>query len=192
MAIVICYNLVMSNSNVVAVYIDGGNIYKRFKEIGILKDSKKFNYSSFIEHLVGKERILGSKQYYIGIVKNYDNSEKGEKLVKSQQKFLAGLQNEGFVIKSGTIMYDGGRIREKGIDVKLSLDLVIGAIENSFDTAIVISSDTDLIPAIKYVTGSRGKQVEYIGFGKNPSIGMIKECSVSRIFSETDLEIFLD
>ena len=110
--------------------------------------------------------------------------------MKSQQKFLNGLQTEGFEIKSGKIMYDNGNIREKGIDVKLSVDLVIGAVDNLYDTAVVISSDTDLIPAIKYVRNAKKKSVEYIGFGATPSFGMIKECSVSRVFSSTDLVKF--
>jgi len=121
------------------------------------------------------------------MVRNVDNSDKAEKMVRSQQKFLDGLQAEGFEIKRGKIMYDDGDIREKGVDVKLSLDLVIGAVDNLYDTAIVISSDTDLIPAIKYVRKAKNKKIEYVGFGAMPSFGMIKESSTSRIFSDTDL-----
>jgi uncharacterized LabA/DUF88 family protein len=174
---------------VVAIYIDGGNTYRRLKNICIPQKSSRFDYSAFIKHLVG-DRELVSKRYYVGIVKNVDGSEKSEKMVKSQQKFLSGLQSEGFEIKAGRIMYDGGSIREKGVDVKLSVDLVVGAADNIYDTAIVISSDTDLIPAIKYIRKAKNKNVEYVGFGTTPSFGMIKETSVSRIFSGTDLAQF--
>jgi uncharacterized LabA/DUF88 family protein len=110
---------------------------------------------------------------------------------KSQQKFLNNLRGEGFDIKPGRIMYDGAdRIREKGVDVKLSVDLVIGAVDNLYDTAVVISSDTDLIPAIKYVRNAKNKTVEYVGFADNPSFGLIKESSASRVFSKTDLSQF--
>ncbi|HEY4483345.1 MAG TPA: NYN domain-containing protein [Candidatus Paceibacterota bacterium] len=179
----------MTKKEVVAIYIDGSNTYQRLKEMGVPEAPKRFNFSAFVQHLVG-ERMLVSKRYYIGIVKNFENSEKGDKMVKGQQKFLEGLRTEGFEVKSGRIMYDGGRIREKGVDVKLSVDLVIGAVDDLYDTAIVISSDTDLIPAIKYVRKAKGKAVEYIGFGANPSIGMIKECSAPRIFAKTDLMQF--
>lgn len=172
----------------VAVYIDGSNTYQRLKGIGIPEQSKRFNFSAFIKHLVG-ERVLISKRYYVGIVKNIDKSEKAEQMVKSQQKFLDNLRTENFEVKPGRIMYDG-RIREKGIDVKLSVDLVIGAVDDLYDTAIVISSDTDLIPAIKYVCNAKRKIVEYVGFGASPSLGMIKESSVSRVFSSTDMVQF--
>jgi uncharacterized LabA/DUF88 family protein len=170
----------------VAIYIDGGNSYRRLKSIGIPEKSCRFDYSAFVDHLVG-DRVLVSKRYYVGIVRNVDESEKAEQMVKSQQKFLNALQTKGFEVKPGKIMYDDGNIREKGVDVKLALDLVIGAVDNWYDTAIVISSDTDLIPAIKYVRSAKNKKIEYIGFGVTPSLGMIKECSVPRVFSSTDL-----
>lgn len=170
----------------VAIYIDGGNLYRSLKNLGIPQKFARVNYSAFVEHLVGDRKLI-SKRYYVGIVRNIDNTEKGEQMVKSQQKFLENLRTEGFDVKPGKIMYDDGKIREKGVDVKLSVDLVIGAVDNLYDTAIVISSDTDLIPAIKYVRNAKGKKIEYIGFGSNPSIGMIKESSTPRIFSITDM-----
>ncbi|SRR3989338_2370380 len=169
----------------VVVYIDGGNTYRKLKELGLPQKDKRFNYSAFVNHLVG-ERNLASKRYYVGIVKNHDNSKKGGDMVKSQQKFLSGLENERFIVKRGRIMYDKDRIREKGVDVKLSVDLVIGAVDNLYDTAIVVSSDTDLIPAIQYVRNGKNKQVEYIGFASKPSFGLIKS-SKSRLFAESDL-----
>lgn len=176
----------MIKEEVVAVYIDGGNLYKRLKSLGIPQQSNRFNYSAFVKYLVGNRNLI-SKRYYVGTVKNVDGSEKAEKMVRSQQKFLDSIQKEGFEIKRGKIMYDGGNIREKGVGVKLSLDLVIGAVDNLYDTAIVISSDTDLIPAIKYARKAKNKDIEYIGFGASPSLGMIKESSIPRVFSNTDL-----
>lgn len=175
---------------IVAVYIDGGNTYRKLKELGVPEKLKRFDFSAFVTHLVG-ERTLLSKRYYVGIVKNFDNSDKGEKMVKSQQKFLNGLRTEDFSVKPGRIMYDGkDRIREKGVDIKLSLDLVIGAVDNLYDTAIIISSDTDLIPAIQYVRIAKKKIVEYIGFANSPSLGLIRESSASRLFSKLDLSKF--
>jgi len=149
----------MTGKEKVAVYIDGSNTYKRLKSLRIPQKSVRFDYSALIKNLVG-DRNLISKRYYVGMVRNVDNSEKAEKMVRNQQKFLDNLQAEGFEIKRGKIMYDDGKIREKGVDVKISLDLVIGAVDSLYDTAIVISSDTDLIPAIKYVRKAKNKNIE--------------------------------
>jgi hypothetical protein len=74
----------------VAVYIDGGNTYRRLKNLDIPQKEKRFDYSAFVAHLVG-ERTLISKRYYVGIVRNVDESDKAEKMVRSQQKFLKNL-----------------------------------------------------------------------------------------------------
>jgi uncharacterized LabA/DUF88 family protein len=44
------------------------------------------------------------------------------------------------------IEWDKGE--EKGIDVLLALGLVLGAIRDEYDVAVVVSGDTDLVPAI--------------------------------------------
>jgi len=173
----------------VAIYIDGSNTYNKLKSFGLPEEGKKFDFSAFVSHIVG-DRSLISKRYYVGIVRNHANSEKGDVLVRKQQQFLETLRTAGFEIKPGKIMYDSDRIREKGVDVKLAVDLVIGAADDLYDTAIVISSDTDLIPAIKYVLGGKKKNVEYIGFAGAPSLGMIKECSSQRLYAKEDLVPF--
>ncbi len=173
----------------IAVYIDGGNTYRKLKGFKLPEEGMRVDYPAMIKHFVG-DRELVSQRYYIGQVRNFDNSPKSEELVRKQQKFLDTLRNGGFSVKTGKIMYDADRIREKGVDVQLAVDLVVGASDNLFDTAIVISSDTDLIPAIKYVTHRKKKDVEYIGFAGSPSFGMIRECTTQRILTVQDLRPF--
>jgi len=74
--------------------------------------------------------------------------------------------------------------------VKLAIDLVIGAADNLYDIAIVVSSDTNLIPAIKYVLNGKKRKVKYVGFAGAPSLGMIKECGSQRLFAKEDLLLF--
>ena len=88
-------------------------------------------------------------------------------------------------------MENDGVYHEKGVDVKLAIDLLIGAYENLYDSAILISSDTDLIPAIKKVKFLK-KEVEYIGFAHKPSFGLQKVVSLSRLLIKEDLENFVD
>lgn len=120
-----------------AVYIDGNNFYKylKDKEVDFPKGAK-FNFKKFVEYLIG-DRTLASKRYYIGIARNIDKTKKSEQIVRGQQKFLAKLENDSFAIKRGKVMYDKGRIREKGTDVKIAVDLVVGAIEDIYDIVIL-------------------------------------------------------
>jgi len=165
----------------IAVYIDGNNFYNylKDKESNFFEGSK-FNYSKFIEFLTG-ERQCVSKRYYVGIARNLDNTDKSKQIVQGQQKFLSNIENEGFVIKRGRVMYDEGKIREKGTDVKIAVDLVVGAVDNLYDTAVLVSSDTDLIPAIQYIK-YKGKKLEYVGFSHNPSLGMQKYADFQYFF----------
>lgn len=125
----------------------------------------------------------------MGIVRDYNNTEKSRLMVKGQQKFLAHLENDGFVIERGKIVYDH-TIREKGVDVKIAIDMVIEGIEDKYDTAILVSSDTDLVPAIKYIQ-SKGKKVEYVGFSRRTSTALIKECDEQRVLGKAELQTFI-
>ena len=173
----------------VAIYIDGNNFYKylRNKEIDFPR-GVKFNFSKFVDFLTGKRELI-SKRYYIGIARNIDGSDKSKAIVSGQQKFLSKIENEGFVIKRGRVMYDGGRIREKGTDVKIAVDLIVGAVDDIYDTVILVSSDTDLIPAMNYVR-YKGKRVEYVGFSHAPSLGMQKHVDSSVLLRPDDIDKF--
>lgn len=181
--------IILKKQEAVAIYIDGNNFYKylKDKEIAFPK-GVKFDYGGFIKFLT-RGRKLASKRYYVGIARNFDGSEKSTRIVKGQQKFLSKIENEGFVIKRGRVIYDKGKIREKGTDVKIAIDLIVGAIENKYDTAILVSSDTDLIPAIKYLK-YKNKRFEYVGFSHSPSLGMQKFADLSILLLPEDIEKF--
>jgi len=86
-------------------------------------------------------------------------------------------------------MPSSGLYKEKGTDVKIAVDLIVGAVDNVYDTAIVVSSDTNLIPAIKYIK-YRKKKIEYVGFAHTPSLGIQKYANRSRLLLSEDVEKF--
>lgn len=174
----------------VAVYIDGSNFYGYLKdeEVNFLKGTK-FDFKKFVDFLVGENRECVSKRYYIGVFRNLDNTDKSKSLVSGQQKFFSNLENDGFTIKRGRIMPSGKVFKEKGTDVKIAVDLIVGAVDDIYDTAILISSDTDLIPAVKY-TKYKNKKIEYVGFAHAPSFGLLKYANFSILLLPRDIEKF--
>lgn len=174
----------------VAVYIDGSNFYGylKDKEINFPKGSK-FDFKVFVDFLIGNKRELVSKRYYTGVFRNLDGSEKSKNLVSGQQKFFTNIQKDGFIIKRGRIMPTGNVYKEKGTDVKISVDLIVGAVDDLYDTAILVSSDTDLIPAVCYLKYKK-KKLEYVGFAHAPSLGMQKYANLSRLLLPEDIEKF--
>lgn len=77
----------------------------------------------------------------------------------------------------------------KGVDVKLAVDILDMAYQDKYDTAIVISSDTDLIPGIVRAK-ELGKKIEYIGFSHRPSFAMQRYANLSRLLGRIELEQF--
>jgi len=61
--------------------------------------------------------------------------------------------------------------KEKGIDVKVAVDMVVAACDGKLKTAIIGSSDSDLQPAIAEL---RKRNVEriYLGFEMLPNKGL--------------------
>lgn len=175
----------MSKQERVAVFIDGSNLHGYLKDLRAdLPVGKRLEHDRLVSSLV-RDRDCVSKRYYVGIVRNYDNSAKSQAMVQAQQRFLAHLQKAGFAIKRGRILYEG-QIREKGTDVRIAVDLVVGAIDNQFDTAILVSSDTDLTPAIKYLK-YKGKKLEYVGFQHASSYHLQQLASSSTLLTSQDV-----
>ena len=53
---------------------------------------------------------------------------------------------------------------EKGVDTRIVTDLFTGAIDGSFDVALLISNDSDYCPAIQTIQDRLDKQIIHVGF----------------------------
>lgn len=171
-----------------AIYIDGSNLYHKLKEIKI-ENTLDFDYKGFADSLARSRQVV-SCRYYVGVVGAKFGDEKANQMRAGQQKLFSNLERQGFCIKQGYLMENHGKFHEKGVDVKIATDMLIGAYENMYDVAILVSSDTDLIPVIKHVNFLK-KEIEYIGFSHNPSFGLQKNVTLSRLLIKDDLIQFL-
>lgn len=172
----------------VIILIDGSNFYHRLKELNLGKLGM-FDYRGFGQFLA-HDRSVVSQAYYIGAVREERNSDKSRQLMANQQRLLSHLGNQGWKVELGHMLKNQGIYHEKGVDVLMAVDLLAGAYEDTYDTAILVSSDTDLIPAVDKVR-SKGKQVEYVGFSRRPSYGLISHTDERRLLTKQDLEQFL-
>lgn len=63
-------------------------------------------------------------------------------------------------VTTRTLRYPGEwpreKEQEKGIDVQLAIDLVAGAVRREYEVAILMSTDTDLKPALEFVRDLQG------------------------------------
>lgn len=173
----------------VAIFIDGSNLYFKLKTSNI-KNILRFDYRQLSKWLAINRKIVYAG-YYVGVVRAKVDDKKGQKLRRGQINLFNFLRSKSqqFVIRKGYLMDNDGVYHEKGVDVQLAVDILIGAYENTYDTAIIISSDTDLIPAIEKAK-KLGKEIEYIGFAHQPSFAMQKHSTLSRLLIKEELEPF--
>ena len=210
----------------VSIYIDGGNFYHLvLKKLGIREAD--FDFESFALFLTnGRQLGERCKRYYIGTVREKEGDEKSREAMSIQNSLFTRLISTKWEVKTSKLrerreklvidrrveghekMWKEGirelnfiRQREKGIDVKIVTDLFIGAIDNKYDTAIIVSSDTDLVPAIDSLRHRLKKKVEYIGFSipdkidsensTKPLLSMIPRTDLQRTLIESDLKPFI-
>lgn len=173
----------------VAVFIDGSNFYRKLKDLEI-KNTSKFNYFGFIKSLTKSEELTYTG-YYVGQIRKEEKNEKSQLLYSNQQKLFTHLESNipNLQIVRGHIQNFNGTYKEKGVDVRLALDIYKLANKNAYDKVVLLSSDSDLIPAIRMVQED-GKEVEYIGFSHCPSIAMLKECKSKRLLLLEDIKPF--
>jgi len=210
----------------VAILIDGGNFHHlAIKKLGITEID--FDFEKFVAFLVLDKAIPDNwKRYYIGTVREKEGDQRSRESMSRQTRLFNDLKKYQWQLQTSKlkariesiavdnrmqdyqklrkigiskIVYE--RKREKGIDVMLTTDLIVGAVENAYDMAIIVSSDADLLPAIDWVRQAKRKHIQYIGFSfpdeENPDKAvrplpsMIKHSDTQRVLVESDLRPFI-
>ena len=175
------------------VFIDGGNFYFKLKELASKLDGKRslidFNFRGSSEWLV-KPNELSEVRYYLGIVKRERNNPKSEKLYADQQRLIGKLQQQNINITFGHVIRHPDKTHhEKGVDVRLAVEMIRFARENKYDIAYLVSSDTDLVAAVEEVRAF-GKKVQYVGIFKGQSYGLSSVTDDVRLLRAEEMRQF--
>lgn len=166
------------------ILIDGSNFYFKLKKLD-LHNLLGFNFTEFSKLLAQSANIV-CFTYYIGKIRQ-DGNKKSDKLLAAQQKLFVQLKKHHVLYKLGFLLKSDGKYREKGVDVHIAVDMLVASYENLCDKIILVSSDTDLEPAIKKAR-EKGKIVEYVGFSTSPSVAMVRFCQESKLLTKEELK----
>jgi uncharacterized LabA/DUF88 family protein len=169
------------------ILIDGSNFYFKLKDLK-LHNLLDFDFSGFAKKLAGESKIV-STTYYVGKIKT-DKSEKSKHLQADQQKLFTHLKKHSVSYCLGYLMKSDGKYHEKGVDVNIAVDILVATYEDTCDRILLVSSDTDLLPAINKAR-EKGKKVDYIGFSHKPSLAMVARCSQYRLLTKEELLQFV-
>lgn len=169
------------------VLIDGSNFYFKLRDLQLSR-LLTFDFLRFAQFLIGN-RTLVQATYYVGRVES-DGTEKATRMHANQQRLFAHLKKHQFTYSLGYLLKSDGVFHEKGVDVNIAVDMVVAAYENSCERIYLVSSDTDLLPAIKKAQ-EKGKIVEYVGFSHNLSKALIGGCKKKLILNRDALLPFI-
>jgi hypothetical protein len=99
----------------------------------------------------GRTRVLEECRVYTGVPSS--SREKRSNAAKLRQ--IAAWKASGAKVFPRTLRYPkdwpAHSAEEKGVDVELAVDLVFNAARQNYDVGIVVSTDTDLVPALQAV-----------------------------------------
>lgn len=141
----------MSEQRVV-IFIDGSNFYYCMKdELG----AAKINFAKFAELLAGKRTLIRTYYYNAPLRREHD-----EEKYKDQQRFFDHLRHiDYFEVKLGRLIPRKATYVQKGVDVRLAVDMIAFAAANMYDVAVLVSGDGDFAEAVQHVKNI-GKHVE--------------------------------
>lgn len=170
------------------LFIDGENLIHKVREV--LKteraskkklDPSKLDLKKIFEGVLAGFEV-DEKIFYAARLHEYKETlDKSRELIKFQRILKTNLEKQGFrFVIAGNVRAQkvkGGKnekiiFREKGVDVRIAVDLVAMACDKKLKTAIVCSSDSDLQPAISELK-QRNVEIVYLGFEVNPNKGLI-------------------
>lgn len=168
------------------LFIDGRNFISKINSVVNPSRGKEVNFSIYnFAGLLDKvlaDIIVDKKIFYIGRLTSHEETkEKSAKLIERQRELKTHLERQGFeVVYAGRVRgYEeicpkGHKFlsfKEKGVDVRITVDMITFAHNKELKTAIIASSDSDLQPGIRELE-KMGVERIYLGFEISPNKGL--------------------
>ena len=168
------------------VFIDGENFRQRLADVlekeGLIQHGQYFNYDlrGLLVDLLGDNNL--NIRYYsseirmpVGYVPSEDVRKRIEFIRNNTRRWVARLKNQDVeYVKAGNLKVKSGKqcrkcgaiqdqLQEKGVDVRLALDILEFSMSEDVKEIAVVSSDTDICPAYHKIE-KYGVKVKYICF----------------------------
>lgn len=122
----------MNSAQKNAAYIDGANLHNGAKGL-----SWDFDYRRFRVWLRDKYRVEQA-YVFIGMMPKYT-------------QLYTRLQEQGYTLVFKDVIYDGNGKAKGNCDTDLVVVAMQDAYENKFDTVVLVSSDGDYAPLVKFL-----------------------------------------
>ena len=166
--------------------IDGENFKGKIKAVFKEVEKKRpgwheYDFKGLLDKVLAGTGVKRKVFYFARLKMHEESREKSQQLIEEQRLLKNHLEQQGFeVVLTGRVrgqLEDGERrkkvlvFKEKGVDVKIAVDMVSLACEKKAKEIILGSSDSDLQPAVKEVRDRKVGCV-YLGFESQPNKGL--------------------
>ncbi len=166
-----------------SIYVDGRNIWHGCESVGV---AGYLDFWKLAALLVPNGRLQAVNYYDCALDQSRSPHEYAD-----QRRFIAHLRNRpDATVRLGTIgRRHGGQRVHKGVDTKLTTDLLVHAFNDQYDIALVVSGDSDFADPM-YAVRAQGKTVE-CAYVKRPlqrtTASPRTRCSAARLDSALGL-----
>lgn len=172
------------------VFIDGSNFYKSCqRNLG----RTDVSITGFASHLVGTTRDLVRTYYYMSrLPADAEQSQRDgqERFIRTLNRLPYVEARYGKLVKREDTCRDCGakheRYQEKGVDMRIGVDMLAQASKGNYDVAILVTGDGDLCEAVQAVK-DLGKHVEVAGFRSDRSDELASVCDVVTELTVADM-----
>lgn len=160
----------------ITVFVDYQNVHitghQRYCHAGAQIHECLLHPVRLAERIIAK-RAPGGVLHQVRVYRGKPDPRKEPRLASANdQHFSEWIKDPRVEMKRRVLQYpanfgDPGcieRPREKGVDVSLAIDMVRLAFENKIDVGILVSRDTDLVPALEMVRDLKLAHIELAGW----------------------------
>lgn len=143
----------------IIVYVDGFNLYHGLKQLG--HDSGRSHSFLWLDISSCIKSILRDPSFNFTSIKYFTAKPFGNDTCKRHQTYCAALKHSGVQLFYGKYKHKRMRCNlcngtfqtyeEKQTDINIALHILNDAVQGNYDTAVLVSGDTDLVSAIKFV-----------------------------------------
>ena len=156
------------------VFIDGSNLYHGLKKNGL---PTQLDMNLLGKMLAGEDYRLVRVYYFnAALPQQYDPQR-----YQAWQSFISKVRQSPYVrVILGRLEPRGNTYVEKGVDTQIVVQMLLHAVRDNYDTAILVSGDGDFACALEAI-GELGKNVVNAYFGTGRSLQLQ---NVSDVFRE--------
>jgi uncharacterized LabA/DUF88 family protein len=172
----------------VMIFIDGSNIFHAIRAMNI-----KIDYSKLVKLLAADKYLI--RAYYYSSMPRVEDVERDtpewDSLMR-QRKFISELKNMGIKPRMANLRkLATGEWLEKEVDIMLATDMLALAFRNAYDTAILVSGDSDFCYTVETIQ-DLGKRVINATFKRNSSPLLRAVCDEVIILDEYIDQIIME